>query len=127
MLCDNVNAPNGWQHLHLASYPGHEGGRRTVWVRGYTPQPPLRRCWNVRAILVRMSDLGGWGWTRCQGTVVNPSHEGMATKTDVERVGFFSESGYTTIGDPYVSPTGSKLPSTLGVLHRLNRKGEERL
>ena len=30
-------------------------------------------------------------------------------KTDMERVGLFSEQGYTTISDPYVPPTGSKL------------------
>lgn len=30
-------------------------------------------------------------------------------KTDMERVGMFSESGYTTIGDPYVPPSSSEL------------------
>lgn len=29
-------------------------------------------------------------------------------KTDMERVGLFSEQGYTTISDPYVPPTGSE-------------------
>ena len=29
-------------------------------------------------------------------------------KSDMERVGVFSEMGYTTIGDPYVPPSGSK-------------------
>ena len=29
-------------------------------------------------------------------------------KTDMERVGLFSEQGYTTITDPYVPPTGSE-------------------
>ena len=32
----------------------------------------------------------------------------MAAKTDMERIGFFSESGYTTIADPYVSRKSSK-------------------
>ena len=32
----------------------------------------------------------------------------MARKTDMERVGLFSEQGYTTISDPYVPPTGSE-------------------
>ncbi len=32
----------------------------------------------------------------------------MAKKTDMERVGLFSEQGYTTITDPYVPPTGSE-------------------
>ena len=29
-------------------------------------------------------------------------------KTDMERVGLFSEQGYTTIADPYIPPTGSE-------------------
>ena len=33
----------------------------------------------------------------------------MAAKTDMERIGVFSESGYTTIADPYVPSSSSKL------------------
>lgn len=32
----------------------------------------------------------------------------MAAKTDMERIGVFSESGYTTISDPYVPLSSSK-------------------
>ena len=35
----------------------------------------------------------------------------MATKTDMERIGVFSESGYTTIADPYMLLSNSKLPN----------------
>ena len=31
----------------------------------------------------------------------------MAAKTDMERIGLFSEMGYTSIGDPYVPPNSS--------------------
>ena len=37
----------------------------------------------------------------------------MAAKTDMERIGVFSESGYTTISDPYIPPSSSKLNSVL--------------
>ena len=32
----------------------------------------------------------------------------MAAKTDMERIGLFSEMGYTSIGDPYVPPNSSE-------------------
>ena len=32
----------------------------------------------------------------------------MAAKTDMERIGVFSESGYTTISDPYIPLSSSK-------------------
>ena len=32
-------------------------------------------------------------------------------KTDMERIGVFSQSGYTTIGDPYRSPSSGKWQS----------------
>lgn len=50
--------------------------------------------------------------TNSEANNVHPSagqwEESMA-KTDMERVGVFSESGYTTIGDPYVPPSSSEL------------------
>lgn len=35
-------------------------------------------------------------------------------KTDMERVGVFSEMGYTTIGDPYVPPSGKAFNASAG-------------
>ena len=32
----------------------------------------------------------------------------MAAKTDLDRIGLFSEMGYTSIGDPYVPPNSSE-------------------
>ena len=32
----------------------------------------------------------------------------MAAKTDLDRIGLFSEMGYTSIGDPYVPPNNSE-------------------
>ena len=37
----------------------------------------------------------------------------MAAKTDMERLGFFSELGYTTIKDPYTSSSVSKSDNTM--------------
>ena len=34
-------------------------------------------------------------------------------KTDMERVGLFTEMGYTTIGDPYVPPNSSECSGTM--------------
>ena len=33
---------------------------------------------------------------------------GMDTKNDLNRIGLFSELGYISIGDPYVTPNSSK-------------------
>jgi len=37
----------------------------------------------------------------------------MAAKTDMERIGLFSEMGYTSIGDPYVPPNSSEYMQNL--------------
>ena len=41
-------------------------------------------------------------------------------KTDMERVGLFTEQGYTTIGDPYVPPGRSKMVciDSLTIIHK---------
>lgn len=41
----------------------------------------------------------------------------MAAKTDMERIGVFSESGYTTISDPYIPLSSSKSADPANNLH----------
>ena len=49
----------------------------------------------------------------CMQTHTHTHRPGNMAKTDMERVGLFTEMGYTTIGDPYVPPNSSECSGTM--------------